>query len=501
MQRKFSSAQFLGILLAACIAAIPVAAQSNSRPATTIASSAASPATAPEYDLLLKGGHVIDPKNNIDDIFDIAIKDGKIAKVAKGISATSAIKAVSVTGLYVTPGLIDMHTHVFWGVTPKDYDDGEWSLQPDVFALNNGVTTIVDAGTSGWRNFPEFKKRVIDTSTTRVLAMLNIVGAGMGSGPIEQNVADMDGKKTGEMALQYPGIIVGVKSAHFTGPEWTPYQQAEIAGTMAHIPVMIDYGSRRIERPLYQLLETVLRPGDIYTHMYMGGRGEQDSQTGGPGKGMWEGRQRGVYFDVGHGGASFFFSVAVPLIKAGFIPDSISTDIHSDNVNAGLKDMLTTMDKFLAMGLTLQQVIADSTWHPAREVQQTQLGNLSVGSVADIAVLGMRTGDFGFTDGGGGVLHGSKKLECELTVKDGKFVYDLNGRAGETWYMPPSAADRQASKWTSLRMSGFGGTPRPIGANGQGNFTRPANANGRGWNCRWRAASGALDGVYNGRER
>jgi dihydroorotase len=222
---------------------------------------------------------------------------------------------------------------------------------------------------------------------------------------------------------------------------------------------MIDYGSRREERPLYQLLEEKLRPGDIYTHMYGGSRGEQDSETGGPGKGMWEGRKRGIYFDVGHGQSSFLFSVAVPLIKAGFIPDSISTDIHSDNVNEGLKDQLTTAGKFLTMGLPLQEVIAEMTWHPAVEVQQTQLGHLSEGAIADIAVLNLRHGDFGYIDGSGAVMKGHEKLECELTLKDGKFVYDLNGRAAEPWDQPPSAAAKQAKQWTSLRIPG--GTMRP----------------------------------------
>jgi dihydroorotase len=419
-------------------------------------------ASAQDYDLLLKGGHVIDAKNNIDAVRDVAIKDGHIAKVALNIPANSAIKMVNVAGLYVVPGLIDLHTHVFWGLQKNSYDDGDWGLSPDGFTLRNGVTTIVDAGSSGWRNFPEFKERVIDQSQTRVLAMLNIVGAGMGNGPIEQNTTDMDGKATGEMALKYPGVIVGVKSAHFTGPQWTPYEQAVIAGNIAHIPVMIDYGSRRIERPLYQLLEEKLRPGDIYTHMYGGGRGEQDSQTGGPGKGMWEGRQRGIYFDIGHGQSSFYFSVAVPLIKAGFVPDSISTDLHYDSMNAGMKDLLTTGDKFLAMGLPLKEVIADMTWHPAREIQQTQLGNLSEGAIADVAVLSMNHGNFGLVDGGGFVMKAHEKLVAELTIKDGKFIYDLNGRSSDPWNQPPSAAVKQANKWTSLRMSGFGDARRPV---------------------------------------
>jgi dihydroorotase len=417
---------------------------------------------AQDYDLLLKGGHVIDAKNNLDAVRDVAIKDGHIAKVALHIPADSAIKMVNVTGLYVVPGLIDLHTHVYQGTGERKSYAGDLSVVPDGFTFRGGVTTIVDAGSSGWRNFPDFKDRIIDRSETRVLAMLNIVGAGMRPDQIEQNVNDMDGKATGEMALKYPGVIVGVKSAHFTGPEWTPYEQGVIAGTIAHIPLMIDYGSRRIERPLYELLEQKLRPGDIYTHMYGGGRGEQDSATGGPGKGMWEGRTRGIYFDVGHGQSSFYYSVAVPLIKAGFVPDSISTDLHVDSMNAGMKDLLTTGDKFLAMGLPLKEVIADMTWHPAREIQQTQLGNLSEGAIADIAVLSLNHGIFGLVDGGGFVMKAHEKLTAELTIKDGKFVYDLNGRTGDPWNQPPSPAIKQANKWTSLRMSGFGDMRRPV---------------------------------------
>lgn len=456
MDSKFLVRACVGLSLAACTVVPQLAAQSTQSSAGAHAATAISaPMAEKQYDLLLKGGHVIDPKNKVDAIRDVAIKDGKVAKIAVGIPASSAIKTVNVAGLYVTPGLIDIHVHVFWGLKKDDYAGGDWAVMPDGVTLRDGVTTVVDAGSSGWRNFEEFKQRVIDRSQTRVLALLNIVGAGMGSGPIEQNTKDMDGEKTGETALKYPGVVVGIKSAHFTGPEWFPYDQAIKAGTIAHIPVMIDFGSRRPERPLEQLLENKLRPGDIYTHAFSGNRGEQDAETGGPGKGMWEGRKRGIYFDVGHGQSSFNFSVAVPLIKAGFIPDSISTDIHTDNLNEGLKDQLTTADKFLAMGLPLQEVIAEMTSHPAIEIQQPQLGNLSVGSIADIAVLNVRHGDFGFEDGSGAMMKGHERLECELTLMGGKFVYDLNGRAALPWDQPPGEAEKEARKWTLLRIPGM----------------------------------------------
>jgi dihydroorotase len=404
-------------------------------------------ALAHDYDLLLKNGHVIDGKNKLSAIRDVAIKDGKIAAVAAKIDPAQALKTVDVSGLYVTPGLIDIHTHVYAGTGEKNSYAGDNSLYPDGFTFRAGVTTVADAGSSGWRNFEDFKNRVIDRSKTRVLAFLNIVGHGMRGVKYEQDLNDMDGKPTGEMALKYKGVVVGVKSAHFTGPEWKPYEQAVAAGNMANIPVMIDYGSNKPERPLYDLLTKVLRPGDIYTHMYSGLRGEQ-GESGGPSQAMIEGRKRGVIFDVGHGGGSFLWRLAVPMMKAGFIPDSISTDLHIGSMNAGMKDMLNVMDKFLAMGMPVDSVVLRSTWNPAREIKHEELGNLSVGAPADIAVLRLQTGKFGFVDMYGAKLNGTRKLVCEMTVRNGKVVYDLNGMTRETWDKLPAGYRTQGDpRW------------------------------------------------------
>src|ERR1700722_10894040 len=348
------------------------------------------------YDLLLKGGHLLDDKNHIDAMRDVGIKDGKVVAVAEHLQAKDALKTIELNGLYVTPGLIDLHTHVYTGTGERHSYAGYLSVYPDGFTLRNGVTTIVDAGSSGWRNFDDFKDKIIDRSKTRVLAELNIVGSGMRGAKFENNLDDMDGKLTGDKAKQFPGVIVGVKSAHFTGPEWKPYDQAVIAGNIANIPVMIDYGARRIERPLYDLLATKLRPGDIYTHCFSGLRGEQDPETGKASKALLIGRQRGIYFDVGHGGGSFSWTVAIPVMQGGFQPDSISTDLHIDSMNAGMKDMLNVADKFLAMGQTIPQVVTEMTWNPAHELKQDQLGNLSVGAPADIAVLSVEHGNYGF---------------------------------------------------------------------------------------------------------
>ena len=407
------------ILLVALTFATVASAQNPTPPAT------AAPAI---YDLLLKGGHVIDGKNGISAIRDVAIKAGKIAAVAANIPAAQATKTVDVSGLYVTPGLVDIHVHVFPGEKRGTYAGGDLGLAPDGFTLRNGVTTVADAGSSGWRSFDDFNTRIIMRATTRVVAFLNIVGIGMREGQLEQNLADMEVAPAAEMAMKHKGVIIGIKSAHFNGPEWTPYENAEAVGRMANIPVMVDFGGNvRAGRTIDMLFQKYFRPGDIWTHTYGGVRGEQDLKTLLPSQAMIDGRKKGVIFDVGHGGGSFKWSAAVPMMKAGFIPDSISTDLHASSMNAGMKNMLDVMSKFLAMGMSLDDVILRSTWNPAKEIQLDQLGSLSVGSAADVAVLRVDTGKFGFVDQSGVSYPGTQRLACEITLKDGKVVYDTNG--------------------------------------------------------------------------
>ncbi|MDZ4802894.1 MAG: amidohydrolase/deacetylase family metallohydrolase [Bryobacteraceae bacterium] len=386
-----------------------------------------------EYDLVLRGGHVIDAKNGIDAVRDVALKGNVIAAVAEKIDAAKAKRVVDAKGLYVTPGLIDIHTHVYTGTGEPHSYAGDNSVYPDGFTFRVGVTTVVDAGGSGWRNFPDFQERVIRRSKTRVLSMLNIVGNGMRGGKFENNQDDMDAEATAKVALANKGVVVGIKTAHYSGPEWTPVERAVAAGTKASIPVMVDFGTNHPDtRPLVDLLTKKLRPGDIYTHMYSGLRNEL-LDNGQPNAGMIEGRKRGVIFDVGHGGGSFVYKVAIPLTKAGFWPDSISTDLHIGSMNAGMKDQLNVMSKFLNLGMPLKQVIAASTWNPAREIKQETLGNLSVGAPADIAVLRLEKGNFGFTDHSGMRMKGNQKLTCEITFRDGVAVYDLNGLTKDDW--------------------------------------------------------------------
>jgi dihydroorotase len=388
-----------------------------------------------DYDLLLRGGHVIDAKNGVSAVRDVAVRDGKIAAVGVNLDPAKARKVVDVSGLYVTPGLIDIHTHVYAGTGERGSYAGDNSVYPDGFTFRCGVTTVADAGGAGWRNFADFKDRIITRSKTRVLAFINIVGSGMRGDKYEQNLEDMDAGATARAALANKDLIVGVKTAHYAGPEWAPVERAVEAGTIAKIPVMVDFGANFPQRPLRVLLTEKLRPGDIYTHMYSGLRGELDD-SGRPNPGMIEGRKRGVIFDVGHGAGSFLWRVAIPLMKAGFTPDSISTDLHIESMNGGMKDMLNVMSKFLAMGMPLDDVIVRSTWNPAKEIGRTELGHLSVGAPADVAVLRLEKGNFGFADVAGKRLRGNRKLTCELTVHNGKIVYDLNAISAEDWDKP-----------------------------------------------------------------
>ena len=384
------------------------------------------------YDLLLKGGHLIDPKNKISGPRDVAIRDGLIAAVAPDIPAATARKVINVAGLYLTPGLIDLHAHVFAGTAGPILAGGPSSIFPDAFALKSGVTTVVDAGSSGRRNFEEFKRTVVDRARTRVLVFLNVGGYGMTGEAHEQDVDDMDAKAAADLARAHRDTIVGVKVAHYRGPDWRPVERGVEAGTLANIPVMIDFGEFRPERPFQELVLKKLRPGDIYTHAYYVPVPMLD-EHGKVLPYLFEARKRGVLFDVGHGGAAFEFRQAVPAVKQGFVPDTISTDVHSGSINSGMKDQLNVMSKFLNMGMTLDDVILRSAWNPARVIRREQLGHLSVGAIADIAVLGIQKGTFAFVDSFGARMDGTQKLIGELTVASGKVVWDLNGRSRDRW--------------------------------------------------------------------
>lgn len=391
-------------------------------------------ADAQQYAIVIKGGHVIDPKNNIDKVMDVAITNGKIVKVASNIGTAEAVQVVDASGLYVSPGLIDMHSHNFQGTEPDHYlSNGFDALSPDGFTFRVGVTTVVDAGSSGWKSFPTFKANVIDRSKTRVLAMLNVIGEGMRGGAYEQDTTDMNSKMIALVAEQNKKIIVGIKVAHYEGHEWTAVDHAVAAGEKANIPVMIDFGGSQPALSLEELFTRHLRKGDVFTHtfaaLYPSREEIIDVASGKVKPFFYAARKKGIIFDVGYGGISFAFSQAVPAVKQGFFPNTISTDMHTGSMNNAMKDMMSVMSKFLTIGMPLKEVIRASTWNPAQAIKREELGNLSEGSPADLTVFGLRKGNFGFFDYTGVKIKGTEKFECELTVRDGQIVYDLNGLA------------------------------------------------------------------------
>jgi dihydroorotase len=385
---------------------------------------------AQAYDLLIKNGHLIDAKNKIDGVMDVAVKDGKIAKVSGNIPAGESKKVIDATGLYVSPGFIDIHTHVFVGSRAATFADGFSSLSPDDFTFRSGVTTVVDAGTSGWRNFPLFKEHVIDQSKTRVLAFLNIAGDGMSGDPGEQDLNDMNAELTSLMIKKYSAIIVGVKIGHYSGSDWAPFDRALQAATESGTILFVE-----CHLPKYSLQDQLarMRPGDIMTHTYekIAERAPIVDSNGVLLRCVVDAQKRGILFDVGHGGAGFWFSVARPAVKQGLLPNSFGTDLHRFSMNSGMKNMSNVMSKFLNMGMDLPDVIRRATWSAALSIKREDLGQLSEGADADITVFGLLRGKFGFIDAEGVKMEGDRKLETELTIREGKLVYDLNGLAAK----------------------------------------------------------------------
>lgn len=386
---------------------------------------------AQEIDILLKGGHVIDPKNNIDSRMDVAIANGKILRVAADIPSSGAKRVINAEGFYVTPGLIDLHTHVFVG-SKDGFADGFSCLSPDDITFKAGITTVVDAGTSGWRNFPVFRKQVIERSQTRVLAFLNIAGSGMTGFPSEEDVNDMDPHMTSLVIQQYPDIIVGVKIGHYRGSEWTPLDRALEAGRTANVPLLLECHLPNMS--LEGILER-MRPGDIYTHSFCTAVDRTCilDEQGLLRQCVLDAQKKGVRFDVGHGGAMFHFSVAVPALKQGLPPNSFGSDLHRFSMNSGMKNMLDIMSKYLNMGMTIQDIIFRATWNSANSIKRPDLGQLSEGAEADLAVLSVRKGNFGFVDAGGAKMTGDRKFEAEMTIRSGKIVWDQNGLAAQEW--------------------------------------------------------------------
>ena len=399
--------------------------------------------TNPQYDLIVKGGRVIDPANQIDGVMDVAIQDGKVASIAVDIPANLAEKVVDVSGCIVTPGILDIHTHVYNYVPSLPGALGAVNADAHLFA--SGVTTTVDVGTTGWKNFADFKKCTIDVSKVRVLAFLNIAANGMTDNVSEQTMSDMQPKLAASMVEAFPEWLLGIKTAHYWTQlpwdeqhlPWASVERAVEAGELCGKPVMVDFWPRPPERPYPDLILKKLRPGDIHTHVFA----QQFPVVGADGKTsdfLFKARERGVLFDLGHGAGSFWFRNAVPAFRDGFPPDTLSTDLHMGSIAGPALSMQNVMSKFLNIGMPLPEVVWRSTQRPAELIRRPELGTLSIGAEADLAIFKLLRGEFGFIDCGKARLSGTQKLECVFTLRAGQVVFDPGGLSMPEWPQAPA---------------------------------------------------------------
>ncbi len=398
--------------------------------ALILASALAAPdrGLAQTYDLLLKGGHVIDPANEIDAVRDVAVRDNRIAKVAENLDAADATKTVDLKGLYVTPGLIDLHAHPYLCNSGPLFPDDTW--------LATGTTTIVACGDAGWRNFDDFKKTIIDRSKTRVLAFINIVGRGIAGGKAEHDISDMEPEKTAAKINEYPDLIVGIKTAHYGNPDWIAIDRSIEAGRLTDRPIIVDSGIlSNTGRSTREKVLDKLRPGDMHTHFYNDRQVEVVSRFGGKVQPyMWEARRRGVLFDMGHGAGSFLWPVASRAMEQDYPPDTISTDLHQKSVRAGQPDMPNCISKMMRLGMPLREAIRRSTVTPAEAIDKfPEIGTLGAGKTADIAVLKLERGVFAFKDAWSKKLMSDTRVRAVLTVRGGEIVFDEDGLGFPLW--------------------------------------------------------------------
>jgi dihydroorotase len=372
---------------------------------------------ARKYELLLKGGRVIDPSQSLNALADVAIAGGRIAAIAPDIDAAESDRTVPVAGQIVTPGLVDLHTHGFDGIS-------HWGLNLDQHCLARGVTTAIDAGTSGSDSFDGFRRLVIERSRTRVLAFLNISRIGLVGQPGELvDTRMIDVPSALRVAKAHADVIVGIKvrcSENYSGPnDIDAVRAARSVADQIGKPLMIHVGNPY--SPMEKILEFA-RPRDIVTHAFRrGGGGGVIGSDGHVADYIRRASQRGILFDVGHGSGSFSFAAAEAALKENFPPATISSDIHAYSALGPVFDLPTTMTKFLHLGLTLEKVVELTTVAPARAIDKIdEMASLKPGRAADVAVFDLVQGNFSLVDSQGETRKATQKLVPVLSLRQGR---------------------------------------------------------------------------------
>ena len=399
-------------------------------------------------DLVIKNGQVYDVETRTFQTRDIGVLDGKIQAVSGPMGIGKNTKVIDAAGCIVAPGLIDMHCHIYPHF-PGD-EDGLPTIYGEAHMFRCGVTTAVDAGTCGCRDFWYFKEKFIDPSKLRIFAFVNIAEGGMVDFPSEQNPSEFRPYTAAAIAKE-ADCVVGIKTAHYwvgvpfdvEHPAWASVDSTILAGELCGKPVMVDFQPNLPERTYEELVLKKLRKGDIHTHVYAQQFPIVDDQEK-VNDYLFEARRRGVIFDLGNGAGSFWFRNAVPSYEQGFYPDTISTDLYADNMNGPVFNLLHIMSKYLAIGMPLEEVLYRTTKRPAEIIGHPELGDLAAGREADIAVLKVQKGEFQFADSGNASLPGTSRLECLLTVRNGEIVYNPMAmgmpywkEAGEPYWRSP----------------------------------------------------------------
>ena len=373
------------------------------------------------FDLILRGGRAIDPSQKLDAIIDVAFAEGKVAAIGSGLKADGGTDVRDVSGRIVTPGLIDLHTHVYWGGTSLGIDAEE-------FCRTSGVTTAIDTGSAGPGNFAGFRKHVIEPSAVRILALLHVSHAGIFGFSNRVMVGEseelrlMDPISAVEVVEQNRDLIVGIKvrvGLHASGKSGiVPLDIALEVAQQVGMPLMahIDHPP-----PSYEEVVAKLRPGDILTHAFRPFPNSAATAQGTVKKVVLDARERGVLFDIGHGKGSFAFKTARALLANGFYPDTISSDVHALCINGPAFDQVTTMSKFLCMGMALPEVVAASTVNAAMALRRPELGSLKVGRVGDATIIDIKQGKFDYVDVVGEHLIGDRKIASEGVVIAGRW--------------------------------------------------------------------------------